>query len=317
MSQYGTLTTEGDAEADEDDSMLHAPHNPTASGRALTLARHTWADDKDADSDKRRLVAGSNTSDVDGDGGSRDCLAGGVVAACALKRVHLAVLGFLMELVCYADRTNISLAIVEMENDLGWDNSIDGQVLAAFFVGYACTQVLGGWASERFGGKPVLLWAVLAWSAFTLLTPPAAHTSLGALLATRALMGLGEGVSLPAMHHLAAIWVPAAERSRFITLCTSGQFAGTVAAMACSPMVAADWASIFFLWGAIGVVWVALWWLLGASTPELHPSITRAELRHIRCCTAAAPAGSSVGAAAKAGAGMAAKAGAGVLDAAA
>ena len=142
MSQYGTLTTEGDAEADEDDSMLHAPHNPTASGRALTLARRTWADDKDADSDKRRLVAGSNTSDVDGDGGSRDCLAGGVVAACALKRVHLAVLGFLMELVCYADRTNISLAILPMAEEQNYDAGTTGFILSSFFIGCACCSTL-------------------------------------------------------------------------------------------------------------------------------------------------------------------------------
>ena len=74
-------------------------------------------------------------------------------------------------LVCYADRTNISLAIVEMEEEFGWSDSVNGVVLSAFFVGYLCTQVIGGWAAARFSGYVVLALAVLGYSVATLLTP--------------------------------------------------------------------------------------------------------------------------------------------------
>ena len=47
----------------------------------------------------------------------------------------MAVLGMTMWLVCYCDRTNISLAIVEMETEFGWSESTDGLVLSSFFVG--------------------------------------------------------------------------------------------------------------------------------------------------------------------------------------
>ena len=40
--------------------------------------------------------------------------------------------------VCYADRTNISLAIVEMERELGFSESEDGVVFSSFFIG--CTH---------------------------------------------------------------------------------------------------------------------------------------------------------------------------------
>ena len=39
---------------------------------------------------------------------------------------------------CYADRTNISLAIVEMERELGFSESEDGVVFSSFFIG--CTH---------------------------------------------------------------------------------------------------------------------------------------------------------------------------------
>jgi len=60
------------------------------------------------------------------------------------------------------------------------------------------------------------------WSAFTLLTPPAALLSLPILLAARVGLGLGEGVAYPAIFSLYARWVPERERSRAVALLFSG-----------------------------------------------------------------------------------------------
>jgi MFS family permease len=79
--------------------------------------------------------------------------------------------------------------------------------------------------AAAYGGKPVLLFAVLAWSLATALTPAAAGASVPVLVGVRVLMGVGEGVSLPAMHHLTALWCPLEERSRFVAFCNSGQCA--------------------------------------------------------------------------------------------
>jgi ACS family sodium-dependent inorganic phosphate cotransporter len=51
-------------------------------------------------------------------------------------------------------------------------------------------------------------------SAATALTPIAAHLGLPWLLAARALMGVGEGVAMPAMNNMLSRWVPVKERSR-------------------------------------------------------------------------------------------------------
>ena len=110
------------------------------------------------------------------------------------RRVLLALMGCLMWALCYADRTNISLAIVPMSATFGYSDTTQGLILSSFFVGYVCTQILGGWLALKVGGKPVLAVAVAVWSAATLLTPPAASTSTTVLLVTRVLMGLGEGM---------------------------------------------------------------------------------------------------------------------------
>lgn len=53
-------------------------------------------------------------------------------------------------------------------------------------------QFAGGVLSSRFGGKLVLAFAVVVWSAFTIMTPAAAGVSVAVLFATRVLMGMGE-----------------------------------------------------------------------------------------------------------------------------
>lgn len=59
-------------------------------------------------------------------------------------------------LICYADRSNISVAIVSMSSELHWNDSYKGTILSVFFIGYAATQLLGGGLADRFGGKSVL-----------------------------------------------------------------------------------------------------------------------------------------------------------------
>lgn len=57
---------------------------------------------------------------------------------------------------------------------------------------------------DYFGGKVVMAWGVALWSLATFLTPWAAETSLWALLAARAMLGIAEGVALPSMNNMVA-----------------------------------------------------------------------------------------------------------------
>ena len=46
-----------------------------------------------------------------------------------------------------------------------------GTVLSAFFWGYATTQVIGGYLSDRCGAKAVMIGAMIGWSILTMITP--------------------------------------------------------------------------------------------------------------------------------------------------
>ena len=63
----------------------------------------------------------------------------------------------------------------------------------------------------------------------------------------RVLLGMGEGLTLPALHHVTARWAPVHERARFVTVSVSGQYLGTSLTLLCAPMVSVWWPGIFYL----------------------------------------------------------------------
>lgn len=71
--------------------------------------------------------------------------------------------------------------------------AFQGIVLSSFFAGYAGTQLLGGQLADRLGGKLVLTVGISLWSIFTAAIPGAAAMGTAPLLASRVMLGLGEG----------------------------------------------------------------------------------------------------------------------------
>jgi len=202
---------------------------------------------------------------------------------------------FLAVVVCYVDRVNISFAILPMSKHYAWDKATQGWVLSSFFVGYLATQLLAGWMAARIGGRALLAFGVLWWSAFTLVTPFAAELSFAALIAARVGMGLGEGVAFPAIYQLFGKWIPQRERARAAALNGSGIPLGTLAATLATPWLveAYGWPSVFYIFGLLGVIWYVYWHFWSSERPEDARGMHPAELALIRANTsppAASPA---------------------------
>lgn len=197
-------------------------------------------------------------------------------------RARVCALLFAALMLAYALRVLLSVAIIGLSAEFGYGAAAQGLISSAFFIGYLWLQVPGGWAAGRAGGWAVLLAGVLAPSLLTVATPPAAG-SLPALIALRALTGLGEGVTYPVIHALLAAWTPAAERSRTVACVWAGAFMGTVVALPLSGLLvaAAGWRSVFYVFGGAGVLWAAAWALLGASAPETSAACGPTEAAYI------------------------------------
>jgi len=186
---------------------------------------------------------------------------------------------FLAVFICYIDRVNISVAILAMQETYGWSDTTKGFVLSSFFFGYTLFLIPGGWLANRFGGKVVMGLAVLSWSIITILTPSAAALGLPVLFAARIAMGLAEAATFPALYSLFGRWAPPEERTRFVSLLISGVPAGTLFALLTTGWFVTQfgWPSVFHVFGAAGLVFMAVWFAFVRNDPLQHPMIGAAE----------------------------------------
>ena len=77
---------------------------------------------------------------------------------------------FVLSAVAYLDRTNLSIAGLQISREFGLGNQRLGGMASAFLVGDAAFQVPSGWASARFGPRVVLTIGVLWWGIATIFT---------------------------------------------------------------------------------------------------------------------------------------------------
>ena len=199
-------------------------------------------------------------------------------------RYTVVAMSFAAVFVCYIDRVNISVAILPMAEEFGWDASTQGAILSSFFFGYLLMQLGGGWLADRFGGKLILALGVLIWSIFTIITPPAALFGLSILIVARIGMGLGEAVTFPSIYSIYSRWIPAEQRAKAVAFTNSGIPIGTVFALVVTPIIVLQlgWEWAFYLFGMVGILWIFAWQKWVTTLPEQHPTISADELEHIR-----------------------------------
>src|SRR3954463_9872659 len=80
---------------------------------------------------------------------------------------RLAPFLFVLYVLNYLDRVNISYAALQMTGDLHFSNSVFGFGAGIFFIGYFLFQVpsallIETWSARRFIGLSLLVWGALA-----------------------------------------------------------------------------------------------------------------------------------------------------------
>lgn len=139
-----------------------------------------------------------------------------------------------------------------------WDESIQGLILSSFFWGYAIAQVPASQLALYFGAKPMLFVAGIGSALLTIITPWVASYSWTALLATRMIMGLFQGVYFPCTHMVLSKWAHPMERGRLASVTYSGANIGTVLMLAVSGLIASSfmgWPGIFYCSGTVCLLW--------------------------------------------------------------
>jgi MFS transporter, ACS family, hexuronate transporter len=174
--------------------------------------------------------------------------------------------------ISYLDRQTLPVAIKAIEQDIPVTNQQFSLLQTAFLITYAIMYAAGGKLMDVLGTRRGFTVIMICWSLAC-----AGHglaSTFAALAGMRLLLGAGEGGGFPAATRAVAEWFPVQERSTAMGIINAGTAVGMIVA---PPLIAlvlsfTNWRWVFFITGALGLVWT-IWWWRDYFAPEEHPRI--------------------------------------------
>jgi MFS transporter, ACS family, tartrate transporter len=123
---------------------------------------------------------------------------------------------FLIYVVAYLDRVNVSFAQLQLEDDLDFSDTIFGLGAGIFSLGYVLFGVPSSLALNRFGARRWLAWIMITWGLLS-----AATLFIGgpvSFYVLRFLLGVAEAGFFPGIILYLTWWFPERERARVLAL---------------------------------------------------------------------------------------------------
>ena len=172
----------------------------------------------------------------------------------------------------YIDRGSLSTAAPMLKGEFGLSASQLGVLLSAFFMTYACFQVVSGWLVDRFDVKWVMAAGFFLWSAATAVTGMVNGFVL--LLIARLVLGAGESVAYPSYSKILARYFPEEQRGFANSAIVAGQAAGPGFGMYAGGMLMAmfGWRWFFLAMGLLSMLWLWPWFRWMPRSRNTEPS---------------------------------------------
>jgi ACS family hexuronate transporter-like MFS transporter len=188
-----------------------------------------------------------------------------------ITRWRIAFLVSVAIAISYLDRQTLPVAIKAIEQDIPVTNQQFSWLQTAFLITYALMYAGGGKLMDVLGTRKGFAVIMVFWSLACAGHGLAANFAM--LAGFRLLLGAGEGGGFPAATRAVAEWFPTHERSTAMGIINAGTAIGMIVA---PPLIAlvlsfASWRWIFFVTGALGLLWT-LWWRRAYFAPEERTS---------------------------------------------
>ena len=196
-------------------------------------------------------------------------------------RYRVVTLATTLGMITYLDRACIATLAPGIIRDLGLSTVQMGYVFTVFQLAYALFEIPTARWADRKGTRAVLSRIVLWWSGLTAAT--GAAFSYPVLLGIRFLFGMGEAGAWPCVARTFSRWIPVRERGRVQGVFFAGAHlvGGLTPALVLWLLTFMPWRMIFVCFGAVGLVWVAVWHTWFRNDPSEHGSVNAAELATI------------------------------------
>ncbi|MED3986036.1 MFS transporter [Peribacillus simplex] len=158
------------------------------------------------------------------------------------------------------DRIAINIAVIPISKEFGLTETQVGLIISSFFLSYAIMQPIGGSLADRIGSRKVILFSIIAWSIFTIITGMA--WSFLSLITFRFIFGIGEG-SFPAASQVSlAETFPQKERARAKSLLlAAGKVGGVLGTLVIATLISQfNWHLMFVILGFAGLILAIFYW---------------------------------------------------------
>ncbi len=177
---------------------------------------------------------------------------------------------FVGYVICYLDRVNVGFAKLQMQQQLGFSDTVYGLAAGIFFIGYFIFEIPSNLLLEKFGprrwiGRIMISWGVV--SALTLLS-----YSANSFYVCRFLLGFMEAGFFPGIILYLTYWYPPTKRAHIYAMFLTanpvsgvigGPLSGWIMETLSGTSALTGWQWLFLLEGLPSVILgvVALWYL--------------------------------------------------------
>ena len=188
----------------------------------------------------------------------------------------------LMYLITYLDRVSLANTAGPIMKEYGFNKVTMGIIFSAFIWAYALFQVPGGWLGDRFGPRKVLSVIMAYRTIIAILTTGA--MGFASFWGIRFALGVGEAGAFPTATRAMQMWFPRDERGfvQGVSHAASRLGAAVGPPIAVAIMIHYGWRSVFYVIGALSLLWSILYLVMYRNMPEETSLVSRAELARIR-----------------------------------
>ncbi|KQR74098.1 hypothetical protein ASG35_20075 [Burkholderia sp. Leaf177] len=179
------------------------------------------------------------------------------------------------------DRAAMTVAAPTIQKELGLSLVEMSVILTIYFWAYALGQVPAGRMAERHGSRKVLAGTSALWSFMMILTP--LGTGFNWLVGCRALLGGAQSADFSSGVLAVKRWFPKSERAKGNSFLLGGLYLGPIvsAPLTAWMILQFGWHSVFYVFGAIGMLLGVAWWFGYRDVPAKHPLIGAEEAAYI------------------------------------
>jgi MFS family permease len=173
----------------------------------------------------------------------------------------------LFYLINFLDKSVIGLSAVQIMDEMNLTPAEFGLLNSAFFILFVPFQFVGGLLADKYPTSRILLVMALIWSIS--MVPMIFPAGFAALLASRMVLGAGEGPTAPVAIHALYKWFPNEKRAVPNACYAMGPPAAMALGAPIMVWLIADhgWRFSFLILGGLSLGWAILWLVIGKEGP--------------------------------------------------